>query len=135
MDLMDADIYLRPRYLQIQLRDTKKKYTIGFHSVKEYMFFIKSIKIQLEAKSRQKELWLQRRIASLHRSCAVEARQKTEFCDDSLYDIIRQDLQTQRLVASTRTQHMWHLRTLARGWSPWCCLVLAITTCVRKINQ
>ncbi|RUS71784.1 hypothetical protein EGW08_020453 [Elysia chlorotica] len=29
MDLMDADIYLRPRYLQIQLRDTKKKYTIG----------------------------------------------------------------------------------------------------------
>ena len=32
-----------------------------FHSAREYMFFIKSIKVQLEAKSRQKELWLQRR--------------------------------------------------------------------------
>ncbi|KAK3743126.1 hypothetical protein RRG08_063984 [Elysia crispata] len=115
MDLTDAEIYLRPLYLQIQVRDSKKKYTIGFHSAREYMFFIKSIKVQLEAKSRQKELWLQRRISFLHRSCANVVRQKTQFCDDSLYDMIRRDLHTQRFVTKIRGQQVWRLRTLAQS--------------------
>ncbi|GFS03237.1 hypothetical protein ElyMa_006465000 [Elysia marginata] len=61
LDLMDAEIFLRPRYLQLQVIHGKGKYTIGFHSTKEYMFLIKSIKVQVEAKLRHKELWLQQR--------------------------------------------------------------------------
>lgn len=135
MDLMEAEIYLRPRYLQIQVRNSKRNYTFGLNSTKEYTFLIKSIKCQIEAKERQKELWLRQRICSLHRASARFVRKQTEFCDDTLYDMIRKDMERQRLVTSTRGQRVWRLRTLARGWWPSCCFLMALFSSYNKINR
>ncbi|GFO36201.1 hypothetical protein PoB_006270600 [Plakobranchus ocellatus] len=66
-------------------------------------------------------------VCFLHRACAMEVRRHAQFCDDSLYDDMRNNLQTIRRVKS-RTQSVWRLRALARGWWTSCCICLAISS-------
>ncbi|XP_059160019.1 uncharacterized protein LOC131943769 [Physella acuta] len=70
MNLLDANIYLRPLYLQLKLSDSQRTYTIMMERIEDFKFFIRSIQSQKLQKAMEKEMFLNQKIQHLHRSMA-----------------------------------------------------------------